>query len=222
VPLRLGPYQAIPSAGWEHPFLEVVLTRLQSTNSAWGWPRCAVARLISSEEARRRASSTSAANLCRWYEIPAAPFGCWIGTIRHQVSAWARSDLDCVRVHRYLTWQERDRTSSLQALERRGWLYLCDGRGQGPLPSGVLPCPGPWSICRTTPIAVLSGILKQEGLIRPQPHIHLSRVSLGCLAAQPLPPFFQLGLPESRPSCRAGARSLRRRAARLAGWKGPR
>jgi hypothetical protein len=110
-----------------------------------------------------------------------------------------------------------DPGAALEALAQRGWLYLHDGRGQGPQPPQRLP--------RTLlgleddPYRSLVWKLKQERVIAPAPLIPFHEFRWGAwLRSRSLPPFSSLRLEPALPAARALARS---RAARgLAGWKG--
>ena len=105
----------------------------------------------------------------------------------------------------------------LEALAQRGWLYLHDGRGQGPCPPERLP--------RTLlgleddPYRSLVWKLKQEKVIEAAPLIPFHEFRWGAwLRSRCLPPFSSLCLEPALPAARALARSTAAR--RLAGWKG--
>lgn len=105
----------------------------------------------------------------------------------------------------------------LAFLQRQGWLYLFDGRGNGPLPSQELP--GSLMDLDDDPYRSLVWKLKKEGLIRPQPLIPYHEFRWGAwLRQRPLPPFSSRRLdpalvPARRLVCSEAARSM-------AGWKG--
>ncbi|MCP9800468.1 ParB-like protein [Synechococcus sp. RedBA-s] len=105
----------------------------------------------------------------------------------------------------------------LEALAERGWLYLHDGRGQGPWPPERLP----QSLLELEddPYRSLVWKLKQERVIAPAPLIPFHEFRWGAwLRSRCLPPFSSLCLGPALPAARALARSAA--ASRLAGWKG--
>ena len=105
----------------------------------------------------------------------------------------------------------------LQALQQRGWLYLYDGRGLGPLPPSALPA----SLlgCQDDPFRSLVWKLKREGVIEAAPLIPFHEFRWGAwLRRKALPPFSSDRLDPALPAARSYARSAA--ASRLAGWKG--
>ncbi len=110
-----------------------------------------------------------------------------------------------------------DPGAALEALAQRGWLYLHDGRGQGPWPPERLP----QSLLSLDddPYRSLVWKLKQEKVIAPAPLIPFHEFRWGAwLRSRCLPPFSSLCLEPALPAARALARSTA--ASRLAGWKG--
>ena len=105
----------------------------------------------------------------------------------------------------------------LQALQQRGWLYLYDGRGLGPLHPSALP--GTLLGCQDDPFRSLVWKLKREGVIEAAPLIPFHEFRWGAwLRRKALPPFSSDRLDPALPAARAYARSTA--ASRLAGWKG--
>jgi len=105
----------------------------------------------------------------------------------------------------------------LAALHQRGWLYLYDGRGLGPLPPSALP--EQLTGLQDDPYRSLVWKLKQEGVLAAAPLIPFHEFRWGAwLRSRPLPPFSSEQLEPALPRARALARS--RAAAHLAGWKG--
>jgi hypothetical protein len=105
----------------------------------------------------------------------------------------------------------------LTTLRNLGWLYLHDGRGQGPRPPERLPT----SLLELEddPYRSLVWKLKQEGVIAAAPLIPFHEFRWGAwLRSRNLPPFQSLRLEPALPAARALARS--RAASHLAGWLG--
>ncbi|MFZ4803769.1 MAG: ParB-like protein [Synechococcus lacustris] len=105
----------------------------------------------------------------------------------------------------------------LANLRERGWLYLYNGRGQGPLEPQALPAN--LSGLEDDPFRSLVWKLKQEGVIASAPLIPFHEFRWGAwLRRRELPPFSSLELEAALPTARAHARSSD--ASHLAGWKG--
>jgi hypothetical protein len=110
-----------------------------------------------------------------------------------------------------------ERSQVLDELRRRGWLYLYDGRGLGPLPPSALP--HRLGGLQDDPYRSLVWKLKKEGRIEPQPLIPFHEFRWGAwLRTRPLPPFSSDQLEPALPRARALVRS--RAASHLAGWRG--
>jgi hypothetical protein len=110
-----------------------------------------------------------------------------------------------------------DRAHVLHELQQRGWLYLYDGRGLGPLPPSALP--ERLLDLQDDPYRSLVWKLKKEGWIDPAPLIPFHEFRWGAwLRRRPLPPFSSARLEPALPVARALVRS--RAAAHLAGWRG--
>jgi hypothetical protein len=105
----------------------------------------------------------------------------------------------------------------LQELQQRGWLYLHDGRGQGPWPPERLPLT--LLGLEDDPYRSLVWKLKLEKVIAPAPLIPFHEFRWGAwLRSRCLPPFRSMCLEPALPAARTLARSAA--ASRLAGWKG--
>ncbi len=114
-----------------------------------------------------------------------------------------------------ITCEQRD--ASLMALHERGWLYLYDGRGNGPWEPSKLPL----SLLglQDDPYRSLVWKLKKEGLIKPQRLIPYHEFRWGAwLRTRALPPFSSMKLEPALPASRRLAQS--QAAAHLAGWTG--
>jgi hypothetical protein len=110
-----------------------------------------------------------------------------------------------------------DRQAVLEELGRRGWLYLYDGRGHGPLVPTSLPTR--LLDLQDDPYRSLVWKLKKEGCLDPEPLIPFHEFRWGAwLRRRPLPPFSSARLDPALPAARALVRS--RAASHLAGWKG--
>ena len=112
-----------------------------------------------------------------------------------------------------ITSDQRD--ASLMALHERGWLYLYDGRGNGPWEPSKLPL----SLLelQDDPYRSLVWKLKKEGLIKPQQLIPYHEFRWGAwLRTRPLPPFSSTMLEPALPASRRLVKS--QAAAHLAGW----
>jgi hypothetical protein len=109
------------------------------------------------------------------------------------------------------------RQAVLEHLQARGWLYLYDGRGNGPheprdLPSGLMDL-------HDDPYRSLVWKLKKERVIKPQPLIPYHEFRWGAwLRSRPLPPFSSMQLEPALPAARRLVQSTG--AAHLAGWTG--
>jgi hypothetical protein len=105
----------------------------------------------------------------------------------------------------------------LAELERRGWLYLYDGRGMGPRPSAALP--QRLLDLQDDPYRSLVWKLKREKRIAPEPLIPFHEFRWGAwLRRRPLPPFSSERLEPALP--RARALVVSPAASHLAGWMG--
>ena len=113
--------------------------------------------------------------------------------------------------------QVDDRAAVLDVLDQRGWLYLFDGRGNGP--RRPLELPQSLMELDDDPYRSLVWKLKQEGLIKPQRQIPYHEFRWGAwLRSRPLPPFSSRHLnpaliPARRLVCSQAASGL-------PGWKG--
>ena len=109
------------------------------------------------------------------------------------------------------------REAVLQVLDQQGWLYLIDGRGNGP--HHPLELPRTLLDLEDDPYRSLVWKLKQEGLIKPQRQIPYHEFRWGhWLRRRPLPPFSSQRL---EPALIPARRLVCSQAASvLAGWKG--
>jgi hypothetical protein len=126
----------------------------------------------------------------------------------------------CIRDSGYVVLQleVQERHLVLEELHRRGWLYLYDGRGLGPLSPAALPAQLTGTL--DDPYRSLVWKLKREGVVAPAPLIPFHEFRWGAwLRSRTLPPFSSDRLEPALPVARALARSTA--ASHLAGWIGP-
>jgi hypothetical protein len=108
-----------------------------------------------------------------------------------------------------------ERHAVLEQLHQRGWLYLYDGRGLGPLHPTALP--SSLSGTQDDPYRSLVWKLKREGLVAAAPLIPFHEFRWGAwLRSRNLPPFSSERLDPALPAARALVRS--QAASHLAGW----
>lgn len=142
----------------------------------------------------------------------------WMVDRHHRLRALLEMD-PSVTTYGYVVAEldSEHRADALESLQQRGWLYLHDGRGNGPWPSSDLP----HSLLglQDDPYRSLVWKLKKEGVIQPQPLIPYHEFRWGAwLRTRPLPPFSSAQLDPALPASRRLARSAA--AAHLAGWTG--
>lgn len=112
-----------------------------------------------------------------------------------------------------------DPEETLRLLTQRGWLYLYNGRGHGPLPAKQLP--KSLLELEDDPYRSLAWKLKQEGLVRHEPLIPYHEFRWGAwLRSRALPPFSSRNLDAALPAARGLVQS--HSASHLAGWIGGR
>jgi hypothetical protein len=142
----------------------------------------------------------------------------WMVDRHHRLRGLVELDPDAMAVgYVALEVASDDRHVVLAELEQRGWLYLYDGRGLGPLPPTALPTH--LADLQDDPYRSLVWKLKKEGRIEPAPLIPFHEFRWGAwLRSRPLPPFGSSCLEPALPSARALVAS--RAASHLAGWKG--
>ena len=108
-----------------------------------------------------------------------------------------------------------ERHAVLEHLHQRGWLYLYDGRGLGPLHPTALPAS--LSSTQDDPYRSLVWQLKREGLVQAAPLIPFHEFRWGAwLRSRNLPHFSSERLEPALPAARALVRS--QAASHLAGW----
>ncbi|MFM7085384.1 MAG: ParB-like protein [Cyanobium sp.] len=214
--LHVPPYQPLPAPGKGTPILQVPIARLHPTQMCVGLAEVRSRQVDFSQESRQQR--------LRYLRSRPIPLVClddrefWMMDRHHRLRGLIEIDPEaeafgyCVLAMRHL-----DRAAVLQELHRRGWLYLHDGRGLGPLSPMALP--DDLTGLQDDPYRSLVWKLKKEGLIDPAPLIPFHEFRWAAwLRRRPLPPFSSSELDPALPSARTLVRSAA--AAHLAGWKG--
>ena len=215
-PLHLSEYAPIPDHTKGFKLFEVAVADLQPTQMCVGmaevWNRQRDFRDETPEE-RRRYLNRKPVPLVR------NQLGhLWMVDRHHRLRALLEL-VPTIKTYGYviddLTSDTRE--EALQALQKKGWLYLQDGRGNGPWQAKDLPAT--LLGLQDDPYRSLVWKLKQEGVIKPQPLIPYHEFRWGLwLRTRPLPPFSSKHLDPALPAARRLARSSA--ASHLAGWKG--
>jgi len=214
--LRLPPYQSLPPPQGQDSLLEVAVAALQPTQMCVGLAEVRSRQFDFSKESgkeRRQYLGGKPVPLVR-----NAAGALWMVDRHHRLRALVEMDPQAVAFgYVVLEVASEQRAEVLEALQQRGWLYLYDGRGQGPLDPQSLPS----SLVglQDDPYRSLVWKLKKEGLIEPAPLIPFHEFRWGAwLRTRCLPPFSSSRLDPALPVARTLVRS--RAAAHLAGWKG--
>ena len=216
--LRLPPYQPLPPPGPDQKLLELPIASLQPTQLCVGLAE------VSSRIADFRADNP--AQQRDYLASKPVPLvrsrsgAVWMVDRHHRLRALIAIQPEA-SAFGYVALQvdSDDRAAVLAALHQRGWLYLYDGRGLGPLDPAVLPAN--LLGLQDDPYRSLVWKLKKEKVIEAAPLIPFHEFRWGAwLRSRTLPPFSSERLEPALPAARALARSSA--AAHLAGWKGPR
>jgi hypothetical protein len=214
--LRLPPYQALPAPDPSVDLLEVAVAQLHPTQMCVGLAEVRSRQsdfLAESRSERRSYLGSKPVPLVR-----SSAGALWMVDRHHRLRALLELDPQAVAfAYVALDLPSDDRTVVLQELQRRGWLYLHDGRGLGPLHPSALPT----SLLglQDDPYRSLVWKLKKEGAIEPAPLIPFHEFRWGAwLRSRPLPPFSSMNLAPALPAARTFVCS--QAASHLAGWKG--
>jgi len=216
--LRLQPYQPLPAPSAASDLLEVAVADLHPTQLCVGLAEVRSRQVDFSQESssdRRRYLGGKPVPLVR------NPEGrLWMMDRHHRLRALVEIDPKAIAFgYVVLESTHPDRLAVLEELHQRGWLYLYDGRGQGPLPATALP--ERLHDLQDDPYRSLVWKLKKEGLIEAAPLIPFHEFRWGAwLRTRALPPFSSSQLEPALPAARALVRS--QAASGLAGWKGDR
>jgi len=215
--LRLPPYQPLPPPGDPDPLLEVAVAQLQPTQMCVGLAEVRSRQVDFSQESGRERRKYLGGK-----PVPLVRGGdgaLWMVDRHHRLRALVELDPEAVAFgYVVLEVASSERAAVLAALQERGWLYLYDGRGQGPLDPTALPTH--LAGLQDDPYRSLVWKLKKEGLIEPAPLIPFHEFRWGAwLRSRSLPPFSSSRLDPALPAARTLVRSAA--ASQLAGWRGP-
>ena len=214
--LRLPPFQPLPPPPPEQPLLEVPVARLRPTQLCVGL----------AEVRSRQADFQAESNRERRQYLGSKPVplvrggdgSFWMVDRHHRLRALLELLPEATAFgYVALDLPEAEPEAVLAELHRRGWLYLYDGRGLGPLSPHALPAT--LLGLQDDPYRSLVWKLKREGVVQAAPLIPFHEFRWGAwLRSRPLPPFSSERLEPALPMARALARSSA--AAHLAGWNG--
>ena len=213
--LRLPPFQPLPApTGDDVDLLEVPLQALQPTQLCVGMAEIRSRQLdFAADDAkqRRRYLKRKPTPLVR-----SASGELWMVDRHHRLRALLELDPNATAFgYVVLQLEVSERHAVLEQLHQRGWLYLYDGRGLGPLHPTALP--SSLSGTQDDPYRSLVWKLKREGLVAAAPLIPFHEFRWGAwLRSRNLPPFSSERLDPALPAGRALVRS--QAASHLAGW----
>ena len=209
-------YQPIPEVSRSTELFEVSVTALQPTQWCVG-----LAEVWSRQQDFARETREARLSELKRKPVPLvrnAGGHLWMVDRHHRLRALLELDRQST------TWgyviaelDVDDHAAVLEVLDQRGWLYLFDGRGNGPRPP--LELPQSLLDLDDDPYRSLVWKLKQEGLIKPQRQIPYHEFRWGnWLRRRPLPPFSSRHLtPALIPARRLVCSQA---ASKLPGWKG--
>lgn len=216
VTLHLPPYQPLPPPDPNLALVEVRVADLQPTQMCVG---------LAEVRSRQQDFSAETPQQRRAYlaskPVPlvlASGGRAWMVDRHHRLRGLVELDPEATAFG-YAVLQLADASAAvvLEELHRRGWLYLYDGRGVGPLPPSALP--ERLLDLQDDPYRSLVWKLKREKRIAPNPLIPFHEFRWGAwLRKRPLPPFSSDRLEPALP--RARALVLSPAASHLAGWMG--
>jgi len=216
VTLRLPPYEPLPPPDPSQALIEVRVAHLQPTQMCVG---------LAEVRSRQQDFFTESAQERRSYlatkPVPlviGAEGQIWMVDRHHRLRGLVELDPGATAFgYVVLQMAEASPPRVLAELERRGWLYLYDGRGMGPRPSAALP--QRLLDLQDDPYRSLVWKLKREKRIAPEPLIPFHEFRWGAwLRRRPLPPFSSERLEPALP--RARALVVSPAASHLAGWMG--
>jgi len=216
--LRLPPFQPLPAPSNDGSDLfELPLAQLQPTQLCVGMAEIhSRLRDFAKDDPRdrRRYLKRKPTPLVR---SAAGEF--WMVDRHHRLRALFELDPDATAFgYVALQLEVSERHAVLEVLHQRGWLYLYDGRGLGPLAPTALP--RSLSGTQDDPYRSLVWKLKREGVLAAAPLIPFHEFRWGAwLRSRTLPPFSSLQLEPALPAARALVRS--QAASHLAGWIAP-
>ncbi|MDM7938675.1 MAG: ParB/Srx family N-terminal domain-containing protein [Cyanobium sp. CZS 48M] len=193
-----GPFELPPLA--RQDLLELPIGRLQPTQLCLG-----LAEVRSRARDFARESAAERRRYLRTRPVPVAVSSAgehWMIDRHHRLRALMEVDSSATAFCSVvLELVGASRAHCLEELNRRGWLYLRDGEGRGPLPPERLP--SDLGGLEDDPFRSLVWKLKQEGLIRAQPQVPFLEFHWGLwLRRQELPAFTSMDLSPALPTAR--------------------
>lgn len=216
VTLRLPPYQPLPAPDPSQALIEVRVADLQPTQMCVG-----LAEVRSRQQNFETESAEERKSYLATKPVPlvlGAEGRIWMVDRHHRLRGLVEIDPGATAFgYAVLQMAEASSPEVLAELERRGWLYLYDGRGIGPRPSTALP--HRLLDLQDDPYRSLVWKLKREKRIAAEPLIPFHEFRWGAwLRRRPLPPFSSERLDPALP--RARALVVSPAASHLAGWMG--
>lgn len=214
--LHLPPYEPLPAPDPAKPLLEIPLRSLLPTQLCIG-----LAEIRSRINDFSKDSLQQRRSYLGTKPVPLVRNGAgdlWMVDRHHRLRGLMEIDPEA-NAFGYIVQElpSHTRADSLLQLQAKGWLYLYDGRGLGPLQARELP--DTLLDLQDDPYRSLVWKLKKEKVIRPAPLIPFHEFRWGAwLRSRNLPPFHSLNLEPALPVARSLARS--RAASHLAGWIG--
>ena len=202
--LQLPAFDALPPPPKEGKLLEIPIADLKPTQMCVG---------LAEVQHRRKDFATDSLKERRKYlkdkpvplvHSPAAGF--WMLDRHHRLRGLLEIDPSATAFgYVALELHELEADLVLQTLQQKGWLYLYNGRGQGPQRPSSLP--KNLTELEDDPYRSLAWKLKQEGIIEAAPLIPFHEFRWGALLRRkPLPPFSSMQLEPALPAARAYAR----------------
>ncbi len=214
--LRLPPFQELPPPPRAEALLEVPIASLRPTQMCVG-----LAEVRSRQSDFRAENNRERRDYLGSKPVPLVRSGdgqVWMVDRHHRLRALLELMPEATAFgYVALELDTADPNTVLAELGQRGWLYLYNGRGLGPLAPAALP--STLLGLEDDPYRSLVWKLKREGVIKAAPLIPFHEFRWGAwLRSRSLPPFSSLQLTPALPAARALARS--EAASHLAGWQG--
>jgi hypothetical protein len=214
--LHLPPYRPLPPPDPRQELLKVAIADLQPTQMCVG-----LAEVRSRQTDFALETADQRLLYLRGKPVPLVrgrDHSLWMVDRHHRLRGLIELDPEAMAYgYVVLDLPDAEPAVVLAELQARGWLYLYDGRGHGPLASASLP--DRLSGLQDDPYRSLVWKLKKEGMIEPAPLIPFHEFRWGAwLRRRPLPPFSSEHLTPALATARSLVRS--RAASHLAGWKG--
>jgi hypothetical protein len=214
--LHLPPYQPLPPPDRRQELLKVAIADLHPTQMCVG-----LAEVRSRQVDFSRETPEQRLRYLRDKPVPLVRGGgdtLWMVDRHHRLRGLIELDPEAMAFGYVVLDLAATATAEvLAALQARGWLYLYDGRGHGPLAPAALP--SRLAGLQDDPYRSLVWKLKKEGMIAPAPLIPFHEFRWGAwLRRRPLPPFSSDHLTPALATARSLVRS--RAASHLAGWMG--